>query len=254
MCEANRPSYTRLSAKLALRRRGSQSLPSGRACHFERSREISPGLLQIHFYHSLSVAIVWRCLGNARSCSHCIRLYWRAARHDRGEGWRRAPSGESMSFRPSEAEGRARGEISLGTASDTFLPLREACAALRAPSERLKQTNLSRAATKVTACEGEFAFRAERTNLHLSLAQNRGFCAKEEPQAIKQASRVYSACCEVSFAATRRNLPGYASDTLFTTMRRISPHIEAALARPYRAPNGAYRVAEGNISIILSTP
>ena len=30
--------------------------------------------------------------------------------------------------------------------------------------------------------KGDFAF-TECTNLHRSLAQNRGFCAKEEPQA-----------------------------------------------------------------------
>ena len=110
--------------------------------------EISRATLQIHFYHSLSVTIAWRCLGNARSCFYCTRPYRRAARHDKG------------------------GVVS-------------GCAALRAPSEKYKQTNLSRAATQVAACEGEFAFRAKRTNQFLSLAQNCSICAKEEPLAQK---------------------------------------------------------------------
>ena len=64
------------------------------------------------------------------------------------------------------------------------------------------------------AGKGEFAF-TECRYFHLSLAQNRGFCAKEEPQAIKQTSQVYSACCGISLAATRRNLTGFFSDTIY---------------------------------------
>ena len=52
----------------------------------ERSGEISRATLQIHFYHSLSIAVPMRCLGNARSRLYCTRPCWRAARHDMGGG------------------------------------------------------------------------------------------------------------------------------------------------------------------------
>ena len=140
------------------------------------SGEISPEPLQIHFYHSLSVAVAMRCLGNARSCYYRAQPYRRAARHDMGVGL-----------------------------------------AVRSPASTLRRTgskSLKHRTREEGAGKGEFAF-TECRNFYYSLAQNRGFCAKEEPQAIEQTSRVYSACCEVSLAATRRNLPGYVSDTIY---------------------------------------
>ena len=129
------------------------------------SGEISPEPLQIHFYHSLSVAVAMRCLGNARSCYHRAQPYRRAARHDMGVGL-----------------------------------------AVRSPASTLRRTgskSLKHRTREEGAGKGEFAF-TECRNFYYSLAQNRGFCAKEEPQAIEQTSRVYSAFCEVSLAATRR--------------------------------------------------
>ena len=48
----------------------------------------------------------------------------------------------------------------------------------------------------------------------LALAQNRGFCAKEERQRSEVASRIYAACLERSLArrAKRRNLGAPATD------------------------------------------
>ena len=96
--------------------------PSGESMSFRpknaagvRSGEISRATLQIHFHRSLSVVKVLRCLGNARTCSVIFQLLWRAARHDRGKEGRRAPSGESMSFRPKNAAGVRSGEISRAT-------------------------------------------------------------------------------------------------------------------------------------------
>ena len=63
----------------------------------------------------MSVVKALRCLGNARTCSVIFQLLWRAARHDRGKEGRRAPSGESMSFRPKNAAGVRSGEISRAT-------------------------------------------------------------------------------------------------------------------------------------------
>ena len=117
---------------------------------------------------------------------------------------------------------------------------------VRSPASTLRKIcskSLKHRTREEGAGKGEFAF-TECRNFYLVLAQNRGFCAKEEPQAIEQTSRVYSAFCEVSLAATRRaarhdmggerwcaapsgrachfdrseaerrNLPGYVSDTL----------------------------------------
>ena len=78
----------------------------------------------------------------------------------------------------------------------------------RMSSKSLKHRTLEEGAGK-----GEFAF-TECKNQFRNLAQNCSICAKEESQAIEQTSKVYLACCEVGLAATRRNLPGYVSDTL----------------------------------------
>ncbi len=116
---------------------------------------------------------------------------------------------------------------------------------MRSPAStlrKIKANELEAAPQAIAACEGEFAFRAERRHQFRSLAQNCSICAKEEPQAIEQTSKVYLACCEVSLAATRRNLPGCASDTLCTTPRSvhlIGQTAPSALRGTFKVPRGA---------------
>ena len=102
-----------------------------------------------------------------------------------------------MSFRPSVASG----EISPGYVSDTLCTTPRS---VRSPASTLRKAcskSLKHRTRVEGAGKGEFAF-TECRNFNHSLAQNRGFCAKEEPQAQNANKAGYT--CLVAKRALRR--------------------------------------------------
>ena len=91
----------------------------------------------------------------------------------------------------------------LGYFSDTIITAPRSVRSLASTLRKIGSKSLKRRTREEEAGKGEFAF-TECRNFHFNLAQNCSICAKEEPQAIKRASRVHSACGEISLAATRR--------------------------------------------------
>ena len=139
---------------------------------------------------------IHRYLDDARTRLILCQLFRRAARYDRGG--RRRERGAAGAKRK---QGRLPPALLQNTPCKNNVT---APRSVRSPASTLRKTcskSLKHRTREEGAGKGEFAF-TECRNYCLILAQNRGFCAKEEPQAIRQAGRLYSACCEISLAAT----------------------------------------------------